>query len=51
MGPNPLTPISKSRLRKLIVDIPDDLHKKLKIEAINKNTTLRNIVIKRLKQH
>jgi len=32
----------------LIVSIPKELHKKLKIEAIKKNMTLRQLVISRL---
>jgi len=35
-------------MAKLIVDIPDDLHKKLKIEAIKHNKTLRKLAIEKL---
>ena len=30
------------------IQIPDDLHKKLKLEAINKDTTLKEHIIQKL---
>ncbi len=36
-------------MAKLIVDIPDELHKKLKIEAIKNDKTLKDLVIEYLK--
>jgi len=35
-------------MAKLIVEIPDDLHKKLKIEAITNDKTLRELAIEKL---
>ena len=35
-------------MKKLIVDIDDDLHKKLKHEAVDKEVTLRKLVIQKL---
>ena len=35
-------------MKKLIVDIPADLMKSLKIEAVNRGTTLRAVVIEKI---
>jgi len=35
-------------MAKLIVDISDELHKKLKIQAINEGLTLKDLVIRQL---
>ena len=35
-------------MKKLIVDIEDDLHKKLKHKAIDKEVSLRKLVIEKL---
>jgi len=35
-------------MKKLIIDVPDELKKSLKHEAINQNRTLRSLVIERL---
>jgi len=35
-------------MAKLIVDIPDDLHKKLKMDALRADMTLKDYVIKKL---
>lgn len=39
----------KKGVKKLIVDIPDDLHHFLKLKALNENTTIKEIVNKALK--
>ena len=36
-------------MKKIIADIPDDLMKKLKIEAVERETTLRAVVIEKLR--
>jgi len=40
-----ITTLNTSRCSTLIVEIKDDLHKKLKIEAVEQGITLRQLVI------
>lgn len=40
----------KSGMKKLIVDIPDEVHRKLKQKALDENTTIKIIVNELLKR-
>jgi len=33
------------------IQVPDDIHKKLKIEAISKDSTLKDLIIKKLSKY
>jgi len=40
----------KKNMKKLIVDIPDEIHQALKLKAVKEHTTIKEIVTKALEQ-